>query len=208
MIIHRCKQGTPEWTALRIGIPTASEFDRILTPKTRKPSSQADGYMHQKLAEWSLGEPTDAAASQYMTRGSELEAEGRAWYEFEYGVRVDQVGFITNDAGTIGASPDGLIGDEGLIEIKCLAAVNHVAALLGDADDYVLQVQGQLWISGRKWCDRCYYHPTIKPFVERVECDEECIGQLAAAVEAFNVRLDEAKKRLLAMKCQPKGVTR
>lgn len=203
MIVHRVSQGAPEWQALRVGIPTASEFDKILTPSTRKLSKQADTYMYSKLAEWLLGQPVDMASSQFMQRGSELENEARAWYEFEYNTTVEQVGFVTRDDKRVGCSPDGLIDDDGLVEIKTLSPVNHVAALLGHADDYAMQIQGQLWIAERRYCKRVYYNPAIKPVVEHVDRDEELIGQLAVAVNQFLERLDEAKEKLLAMGCVP-----
>jgi hypothetical protein len=204
MIVHDVQQGSPEWLAVRCGIPTASQFDRILTAKTRKPSSQADKYAHELLTEWQLGEPMDAASSQFMQRGTVLESEAAGWYEFTTDIEPQAVGFVTNDAGTIGCSPDRLIGGDGLLEIKCLSAVNHVAALLGDADEYSLQIGGQLWLTKRDWCDRLYYHTTMKPIVQRVERDEELISQLSEAVEAFADRLAKMKQKLISMGCKPK----
>lgn len=202
MIVHRVEQGTPEWFALHIGRPSASGFDRILTPKTRKPSASAGRYAIELCAAW-LGETLDGASSRFMERGLQLEAEARSWYEFTQDVQVEQVGFITDDADRYGCSPDGLIGEDGVVEFKCLSPVEHVAALLGEADEYALQIAGQLWITGRSWCDRVYYHPTIRPVVQRVGRDEELIAILCGAVGDFCDRLDGMKAKLLALGCNP-----
>lgn len=207
MIRYDVLQGSPEWLAVRLGIPTASNFKRILTPDRLQLSKQASRYMHEKLVEWLFGRPVyDEFETAWMERGHAMEDEARAWYSMEFDATVETVGFFTSDDGRVGASPDGLVGDDGIIEIKTLSAVNHVAALLGDADDYRLQVQGQLWIAERKWCDRIYYNPELRPVVEHVERDEEIIEKIASAVTAFNERLDEAKAKLIAMGCKAKGL--
>ena len=183
MIRYDCVQGSPEWLALHIGRPTASGFDRILTAKTRKPSAQAEKYAVELCTGWLLGQLPDAAASTgWMARGLELEAQARAYYEWETDTTVEQVGFCTTDDGLIGCSPDFLVGDEGGGEIKCLSAVNHVSALLGATDDsYVLQVQGCLFVTGLKFWDRVWFNPAIKPLIIRVERDHETICHLAGA---------------------------
>ena len=117
MKIHDCKQNTTEWLDLRAGIPTASQFDRIITP-TGKPSASAIPYMHQLLAERLMGRPITGYVSFDMDRGKDLEPEAVSFYEFTQDVETMPVGFITNDEETIGASPDRLIGSDGLLEIK------------------------------------------------------------------------------------------
>lgn len=173
-------------------MPTASCFDKILTPKTLKPSASSFGYKCEKLAEW-LG--PDGTSSQVMERGTNKEPQARNWYAWEYNVDVREVGFITNDAGTAGCSPDGLIGDDGGLEAKAPLAKTHAGYVLRPSalvDAYRLQVQGALWVCERKWWDIISWHPSMPKVVQRVERDEPLIEKLAVAVEAFAVELDAA----------------
>lgn len=199
MKIHNVRQGTEEWARLRIGIPTASCFAKIITPKTLKPSSQADMYMCQLIAEAILGMPLDAEASQFMERGSALEKEAVAFYELERDTTTAAVGFVTLDDGSAGCSPDRLVGDDGLLEIKCPSPAVHVAYRLGVdavAEKYKAQAQGQLWITGRRWVDCLSYHPDMPPALTRTERDEAFIEALAAEVQQFNLRLEAARATL------------
>lgn len=192
-------QGSPEWVAARLGIPTASRFDSILTPKTRKPSASQAKYLCELLAERFVGFPMGPEASAFMERGSSLEADAVTAYEFAHDCDTRKVGVILSDCGRWACSPDRLVGDEGLAEFKCLAAQNHVAALLGEKDvDHFAQAQGQLWIAGREWVDLNFYNPVLPSHEVRFGRDEEFIGLLAEEVEAFAVRLDEAEKALRA----------
>ena len=194
MIIHECTQGTTEWLQIRSGIPTASNFDKIITPKTGKPSSQAEKYMQRLLAERMMQRPVVEHVSFWMGRGQELEAEACAYYEGVRELDTVRVGFVTNDARTIGASPDRLVGGDGLLEIKVPAEHTHVAYLLTRSVDaeYAPQVQGQLWVTGRAWLDLLSYSPEMPPALVRVERDEKYIAQLAAAVGAFSEALERA----------------
>lgn len=197
MIVHDVLQGTTAWLALRAGIPTASDFDRIVTPKG-KPSAQAEKYMFALLAERIMGHPRIQAVSSWQARGSQLEAEAVAYYE---GVREQDtslVGFITNDARTIGASPDRLVGDDGLLEIKVPAEHTHVSYLLtrGVDAEYYPQVQGQLWVTGRAWLDIMSYHPEMPPALIRVERDDSFIRVLSAAVTTFSQELERLATEL------------
>lgn len=199
MIVYDCIQGTTEWLALRAGIPTASNFSKIVTPKTRKPSSQATMYMYTLLAERIMGHPCEEAGrSPWMERGKLLEERAAAYYEMLTDTPTGVVGFVSNDTKTIGASPDRLVGSDGLLEIKCPRESTHVAYLLDrqvDAD-YYPQAQGQLWISERDWVDVLAYHPELPPALIRVERDEKFIALLAEMVGAFSCDL-EAKAALL-----------
>jgi len=204
MITYRVDQGSIEWQQLRIGIPTASRFSHIITPKTHKLSASATPYLHEKLAEWLLGEPADAASSGFMDRGSDLEAEAIRWYEFTNDMTVDRPGFILRDDRLAGCSPDGLVGDDGGLEIKCLSASNHVGALLGSANEYPVQIQGCMWLCERTWWTRLYYNPAMPPVVVRVERDDSFIALLAVTVNAFIGRLQSAQARLLELGCKPR----
>ena len=191
MIVHPVTQGTPEWLAIRAGIPTASCFDKIVT-KSGKPSAQAEKYMRRLLAERIMGHPVTEAISYWMGRGNQLEADAVAYYEGVREADTVPVGFVTNDDRTIGASPDRLVGDDGLLEIKVPAEHTHVGYLLTRAVDaeYYPQVQGQLWVTGRAWSDIMAYHPEMPPALIRVERDDAFIETLASAVTRFSVELE------------------
>lgn len=198
-IVHECKQGSEQWVRLRMGKPTASAFDRIITP-TGKPSTQADKYIRDLLAELMMGRPLEGPKMPWMDRGSALEAEAAMFYELQRDVELKTVGFITNDAGTIGASPDRLVGEDGLVEIKAPLAHTHIGYLLFSEVDkeYRVQLQGQLHVSARTYCDICSYHPELPPAIVRVERDEEFIEKLAAELDRFVARLEAAKADIRA----------
>jgi YqaJ-like viral recombinase domain len=191
MLRHDCIQGSADWTSCRSGIPTASNFDKIVTPKG-KPSTQADKYMHRLLAERMMGHPVTEFMSTWMGRGLATEAEAVAYYEGIRELETVPVGLLTNDEATIGASPDRLVGDVGLLEIKVPAEHTHVGYLLTRAVDaeYYPQVQGQLWISEREWLDIMSYHPELPPALIRVERDPGYIDVLSCAVWAFSEALE------------------
>ena len=185
MRIIDCEQGTDEWLAARLGIPSASMYGKIITTQG-KWSTQADSYINQLVAEVLTGERTPVYQNEYMTRGTELEPEARRMYEFISDNKVDEVGFCMHDTLEAGASPDGLIGgdDGGGLEIKCPAASTHVEYLRGDTlpSKYKQQVMGCLWITGREWWDFMSYYPNMKPLIVRVERDEEYIAELEKCV--------------------------
>ncbi len=199
MIIHTVLQGTDEWLRLRCGIPTASAFDKIVTPKG-KLSTSAESYRNALLAERIMGHSIEERVSMWMDRGRDLEAEAVAYYEGIRELDTVRVGFLTNDEKTIGASPDRFVGDEGLLEIKVPKEHTHVHYLLSRSVDaaYYPQVQGQLWISGRRWADILSYHPEMPPALIRVARDEEYIATLAEAVTAFSAKLEELAAELKA----------
>ena len=183
-IIHHVEQGTDEWRALRVGKPTASNFSMIVTPKGWQLSKQAERYANRLVAELIMGVPMDDVGSDFMERGAELEAEARAWYEFDRGVTVDPGGFITDDALRWGGSPDGLIGEVGGLEIKCRNAENHVAALLGGTIADETQVIGNLWVSEREWWDTVAYCPGFPTVVQRTERDDPDVAAKMIALDA------------------------
>ncbi|MGQ0721050.1 MAG: lambda exonuclease family protein [Candidatus Eiseniibacteriota bacterium] len=199
MRILEVPQGSPEWQAARAGIPTASQFDRILTP-TGRPSAAAVAYMHELLAERFLGTPLQTVSTALMERGSVVEAEAVAWYEFQQEVSTGAVGFCLRDDGRAGCSPDRLVGDDGGLELKCPSPGIHIGYLLGGegiGQKYYPQVQGCLWVTGREWWDTLSYHPDLPPALLRVHRDEEYIRALAEAVEAFCGRLEQAVRTLV-----------
>jgi len=178
-----CEQGTDAWLAARLGIPSASMYAKIITTQG-KWSTQADSYINQLVAEKLTGETTPFYQNEHMTRGTELEPDARQMYEFITGAEVQEVGFCLHDTLEAGASPDGLVGEDGGLEIKCPAPATHVEYLRGNKlpSKYKQQVMGCLWITGREWWDFMSYHPNMKPLIVRVERDEDYIAELEACV--------------------------
>lgn len=198
MIVHNVTQGSDEWMALRCTIPTASEFGKIITPAKGDLSSQATAYRHLLLACWLKGGPVDEFLSYWMERGTEMEPEARDAYGLQTGNDVEQVGFITRDDGMVGCSPDGLVGEPGCVEFKCPAPHTHVGYLLKGTlpTQYKPQVQGQLLIAERDWCDFMSYHPDMPPVRIRVNRDEAYIGKLETAMDKFVTQLLEGREQL------------
>lgn len=167
MEIHDVEQRGEEWYGLRAGLPTASEFSKIVTSRG-EPSKSAATYALTLAAELFAGKPVDAwEGNSWTERGREMETRAIELYEFTRDLDVRPVGFVTDDDGTMGCSPDGFVDDDGLVEVKCLKAENHVKAILyfqkheRCPPDYVQQAQGQMMICGRKWCDIVFYHPVL-----------------------------------------------
>lgn len=201
MIVHNVEQGSEEWLALRAGIPTASEFTSILTPKRRSISSEMPKYAARLAAEIVLGYPLDhdLSRNEDVQRGIYLEDNAALSYEFETGETLTKVGFITDDEGRYGASPDRLVGEDGLLEIKCPRPEKHASYVLnGFGDAYFVQVQGQLLVTGRQWCDRYSYCPGLRPYRERTERDEDCIKALKKALSEIHALKMECVQRLTA----------
>lgn len=212
MKIHEAPQGTDAWRAQRVGIPTASQFHRILTPGG-KLSEQRKAYMGQLLAERFYQQPDadldpdDSVRSAgddsgYMGRGTALEPKAIKWYSFKQDVDVKPCGLVTDDAGRYGASPDGLVNDDGCVEIKCPALARVLTYWLkGQPKDHAIQRQGQLWVLGRSWSDLGVYH-SIEEIrtIRRDERNEALISSLSDAVLTFCGELEEAWGRLAEAK--------
>lgn len=204
MIFHQVEQNTPEWLMLRLGIPTASEFDKIVTPKKGDLSAQSDGYMNRLLAEWATGAPLENETTVWMDRGQELEDSAVEAAEMILGCETERIGFITNNVGTIGCSPDRLRsnGKRG-VECKCPSAPVHVAYMRGDRnaldDRYRCQLAGQIWIAEFDGVDVVSFHPQLPTVLIPVERDDrmqEFIGNMSVAVEGFAARLAAIKIEL------------
>lgn len=202
-VIHRCQQGSPEWVALRLGKPTASRFDMLMTPGG-KPSDSAVRLRNELIAEYLIGEPIDGESSGFMERGSKLEERAVAFYEMQRDVDVERVGFISTDDGRAGCSPDGLVGENVGVEIKCPSAAVHVGYMLdGAGNKYRAQVQGSLMISEREFWDFLSFHPTMPPALVRCVRDEPFIKTLRAVLDEFCDRLAAAREELLARDIKP-----
>ena len=176
MKIVECIQCSPEWWLARRGVPTASDFDKILTPKTQKASASQEPFINQLIAErFATVWPDESGfVSSAMANGIENEPIARAWYEFEHDCDVTEVGFCLSDCGRFGCSPDGLVGDEGGIELKCPSLETHVKYLREGVlpAEYRCQVHGEILVTGRAWFDFVSYAEGLPPFCIRVVPDE------------------------------------
>lgn len=171
MILIECSQGSEEWHASRAGCITASMFnvarERLKSGKNAGDFTQAAKKYAFKLAiERISGKPLDEGFETWqMKRGHELEPMARARHEEEAGVIVQTAGFVTTDDGCFGASADGLIGDDGGAEYKCLVSPESLMPVLLEDDiaEYINQIQGCMWITGRKWWHYGLYCPALEP---------------------------------------------
>ena len=197
MIILDHDQGSEEWLAARLGKPSASCFSRLITA-TGKPSSSADGYINELIAERLTGQSEPFHVTEWMERGTALEPEAREAYEFISGNDVIETGFILDTSLDFGCSPDGLVGDQGGLEIKCPAPKTMVSYLRDPqvgVKKYWQQIQGCMWITKRDWWDFFAYHPEMPHVLVRVERDEKYIAKLAEEVtKAVNVIKTEVEK--------------
>ncbi len=189
-IFHSVAQNTPEWAALRLGRPSASEFHRIITPKgklARNETSRA--FMYRLLAEWVAGCPIeeDPFESHYMERGHQLEEQAMRAFAFEKDVDPEPGGFWTTDDGLIGASPDFLVGDNATLELKCPAINTHVGYMIRRNVDekYKPQVQGQLYVCEKDVGYLQSYFPTLPTVIIENRRDEVFIAEMASALRQF-----------------------
>lgn len=191
MILIECEQGSIEWLSARCGIPSASNFDQVLTSKG-EPSKSSTKYAYKLAAERVSGIKEEVFQSAAMARGCEVEQEAVDFYELTQGVSVQAIGFCLHPSKRFGCSPDRLVGEEGLLEIKCPLSHTQVEYLLDNKlpTEYIAQVQGQLLVTGRKWCDFLSYFPGLRPLIIRVERDETYIAKLEAALITLCKEID------------------
>jgi hypothetical protein len=205
MKIHDVEQGSVSWGKLRAGIPTASEFHNLVTPKFKiRTGEMVETYLASKLAEWWLGGPLVSACVWDMDQGRILEEEARPWFEVEFGVIVRQVGFITTDDGRAGCSPDGMIDDCG-IEIKCPQPTAHVKNLMSGEvpDNYLPQVHGGMFVTGLDSWKFVSYRRGFPKLVLDVERAEKIQSVIRDAVTAFTQRLEIEKGKLIYLNGGP-----
>lgn len=194
------KQGTDEWRLERMGKVTASVIGCCAMAKT---TAGYNNLMAQLVCERLTGVPVEGFKSAAMERGNELEPQARAFYELETGRIVSETGFVPHPTlEGAGASPDGLVEDDGLVEIKCPEATKHIKNLLGGKIDkgYALQMQWQMICTERQWCDFVSFNPDfpdhLKICIRRVDRDAEVCAELEAAATTFIAEM-EAKLRAL-----------
>lgn len=198
------QQGTQEWLMDRLGKVTASRIaDVVGKTKTGSYLAARDTYKWQLVRERVTGVPTEFRVTAPMQFGLDNEADARIFYETLYGVSVEQMGFADHPTVAMsGASPDGLVGEEGLIEIKCLETTNHLRAIYSAITPqyYVNQCMWQMAVLGRQWCDLTLYDPRVPEEMQlrrfRIVRDEAAIADLELEVLKFNNEIDEILTKL------------
>lgn len=191
------EQGSPEWFSARCGKVTASRVaDVVAKTKTGWGASRAN-YMAELIAERLTGTVAPSFTNAAMQWGTEKEPDARAAYEFRTDAAVELIGFAVHPKILMsGASPDGLVGADGLLEIKCPNTATHLETLLGQsvAGKYDTQIQWQLACTDRLWCDYCSFDPRLpeqmRLFVSRIQRDDKRIGELEKMVSDFIAELD------------------
>lgn len=195
MIQYKVEQNSDEWFALRRGKFTASTFKDLFMGENTQGYKDA---IYKVAFERLTNTSPESFTNEYMQRGTELEPEARAWYEFERNIDVVSGGFFEYNSW-IGASPDGLIGEDGLLEIKCPKYSTMMDYLIKKElpKTYYYQVHGQLLVTDRQWCDFLAYHPSLPKFVLRVErdkkIDDEILDKLFEAIKKAETIINKLK---------------
>lgn len=201
-----CIQGSAEWFEARVGRVTASRVRDALTMLKRDGSSSAarEKYKIDLLTEILTGKPVEHYVSPAMDFGTEYEPIARGAYEMKMGVEVEQIGFVVHPTiSRAGASPDGLVGDDGLVELKVPNGTTHLQYLIDDVvpEEYAMQMFWQMACTGRKWCDFVSYDPRIPEdfslFVKRLNRDDEFIEHMEAGVRQFIGEVNQMASVLL-----------
>ena len=207
MMIELMEQGTDECFAIRIGKVTASRVADVIAKTKSGYSASRDNYMAQLVCERLTGQKGESFTNAAMQHGTETEPLARAAYEALKDVLVDEVGFVPHPTIKMaGASPDGLVGDDGLLEIKCPNTATHIETLLSESvpTKYYTQMQFQLACTGREWCDFVSFDnrlpEELQLFVKRVPRDEMYIKLMEAEIVQFIAELDDKINKLMKVK--------
>jgi putative phage-type endonuclease len=201
------EQGTPEWFAQRLGKVTASRVADIMAKTKTGVAASRGNYLAQLVAERLTGQSADTFKSGAMQHGTETEPQARMVYEAETGQIVTEVAMINHPTIEMsGASPDGLVGTDGLVEIKCPNTSTHIATLLADKapSGYMAQMQWQMACTGRAWCDFVSFDPRMPEdmqlLIKRVPRDEALIAEYEAEVIKFLAEVQETVDKLIALR--------
>jgi putative phage-type endonuclease len=196
-------QGSPEWFAARCGKVTASRVADVIAKTKSGYSTSRANYAAELIAERLTLTTAASFTNAAMQWGTDQEPHARAAYSFRFDLDVEEVGFVDHpEIDWSGASPDGLIGDVGLVEIKCPNTATHLDTLLGGSvpAKYITQMQWQMACTGRAWCDFVSFDPRLPPsmqlFCQRVERDASMISELEGEVSAFLAEIADKVKRL------------
>lgn len=199
-VLDQFQQGSLEWFKARLGMPTASEFDQFMTTSFEyRDGKTPETYLYERLAERMTGKPLPGAFSAWsVERGQILEEEARPFFEMETGMDTKAVGFVIGDDDRCGCSPDALVGDNAGLEIKCPFPQTHLKYLdYGRVPpEYVTQVQGSLYVTGRERWHFLSYHRKLPALHVTVERDEEIMKKIGACLNQFYEKFDAALQRL------------
>lgn len=206
-MIEMMDQGSDEWFAIRIGKVTASRVADIIAKTKSGYSTSRDNYMAQLVCERLTNQKGESFTNAAMQHGTETEPYARLSYEVAKNVLVDEVGFVPHPTiAMAGASPDGLVNDDGLIEIKCPNTATHIDTLLSESvpTKYFTQMQFQMACTGREWCDFVSFDnrlpEELQLFVKRVPRDDVYIKQIEAEIVQFLAELDDKINKLMKVK--------
>jgi putative phage-type endonuclease len=208
----KIEQGSFEWFLLRLGKLTASKLALALGKTKGGWVASRDNVMCEMAVERLTGTPTESFTSTAMQWGKDTEPLARAAYSFRRGVEVEEVAFVDHpELDWSGASPDGLVGKDGLIEIKCPNTANHIKTITGGAikKAYIWQMQWQMACTGRKWCDFVSFDPRmpehLQMLIRRVEFDEALVASLEHDAKEFLGEVDRMVKTLENMEIESDG---
>ena len=206
-MIEMMDQGTEEWFTIRIGKVTASRVADVIAKTKTGYSASRDNYMAQLVCERLTGQKGESFTNAAMQHGTDTEPLARAAYEALKDVLVDEVGFVPHPSiDMAGASPDGLVGDDGLLEIKCPNTATHIETLMSKTvpGKYNTQMQFQMACTGRQWCDFVSFDNRLPEqfqlFVKRIPRDDEFIKQMEDEVVKFLNELDIKIAQLMELK--------
>ena len=195
------EQGSPRWRAARLGKPTASMYGCIVSPTGKAVTgAKRASYMAKLVGERLAGMSSDSFTSAAMERGNELEPFARAWYADVIFAPVEETGFAYDADKRAGASPDGLVGENGGLEIKCPLQSNHIKHLIADVvpKEWIVQVHGCIWLCDRQWWDFVCFcdDPNVPNMLTRVMRDDAMCAAFDVHIAAFCDELDETEARI------------
>lgn len=201
--MEQIDQGSPQWFAARLGKATGSRIADIIAKTKTGYATSRENYMAQLVCERMTQKVAESYSNSAMAWGTETEPLARAAYEVKTGLTVDQVGFVDHPTiAMTGASPDGLVGESGMIEIKCPNTATHIETLLSEKvpTKYLTQMTWQMCCTGRHWTDFVSYDPrlpeNLQLFIKRVEYDPKYAAELEQEVIRFLDEVDGKIKQL------------
>ena len=197
VVYDQIKQGTSEWLEIRKGVPTASQFATVMAKGEGKTRRE---YMLKLAGEVITGEGMQSFSNKHTERGHEFEPEARELYMLQSDLDVREIGFIRADYNA-GASPDALVGNDGLLEVKTKLPHLQLEVLLSGnvPSHHMKQIQGQIMIAEREWCDFVSYWPGLPLYIKRVFRDEALISEMRKAIDQFNDELNEIVNKVAMM---------
>ena len=201
---NNMEQRSPEWYAVRLGKVTGSQVSAVLA---KRDSATRANYLSELVVERLTGQQAEFFMNDAMQHGIDTEPQARMAYEAHKGVLVDEIGFVNHAViSNFGCSPDGLVGLDGLIEIKCPNSKTHIDTVLSKKapTKYIPQMMAQMACTGRKWCDFVSFDQRLPEdlqlFVVRVDRDDQYIANLEKEVSAFLAEVDETLIKLKGVK--------